>query len=229
MPTRSPALTGFKKIIYTGRALGMFEMLVAIRFSARVTGGNADLRESFQVILMARYKTATIKMLAGNIKPFPANKPKERGRWVAVMGDEAVVFRAPLVTDEEARAFATSGAEPSASPFIERYTLSQGQRGSVNATLGNFATSGVAGGSQAIEAEPVEIQTKKLSELAGLLLDIDPDMTYKILQKARDNAEESGFPAPVGGSINRGYTYSVEAVRMWTRKRFARQRVEQGS
>lgn len=226
MPTRSPALTGFKKIIYTGRALGMFEMLVAIRFSARVTGGNADLRESFQVILMARYKTATIKMLAGNIKPFPANKPKERGRWVAVMGDEAVVYRAPLVTDAEARAFATSGVRPAASPFIERYTLSQRQQGSTSATLGNFATSEVAGGSEAIEAEPVEINTKKLSELPGLLLDIDPSITYKMLQMARDKAEESGFPAPFGGSINRGYTYDVEAVRMWTRKRFAKQRVE---
>lgn len=225
MPTRSPALTGFKKIIYTGRALGMFELLVAIRFSARVTGGNADLRESFQVILMARYKTQTVKMLAGNIKPFPANKPKEVGRWVAVMGDEAVVYRAPLVTDEEARNFATGGVRPSASPFIERYNLSPGLRGSTNATLGNFATSGVTRGSQGdlpiLEGEAVEIQPRKLSDLPGLLIDIDPSITYKVLQKSRDESDKSGFPAPVGGSPNRGYTYDLEAVRIWTRKRAA--------
>ena len=226
MPTRSPALTGFKKIIYTGRALGMFEMLVAIRFSARVTGGNADLRESFQVILMARYKAQTVKMLAPGIKPFPPNKPKERGRWVAVMGDEAVEFRAPLVTDSEARTFASGGVQSSASPFIERYTLSRRQPGSTDVTLGNSATWQVATGSQAIEGVPVEIQAKKLSELPGLLLDIDPSITYKILQWARDHAEESGFPPPFGGSANRGYTYEVESVRMWTKKRYARQRVE---
>jgi len=229
MPTRSPALTGFKKIIYTGRALGMFEMLVAIRFSTRVTGGNADLRESFQVILMARYKGQTIKMLAPHIKPFPANKPKERGRWVAVMGDEAVVFRAPLITDDEARAFAVSGVKPSASPFIERYSPLERQRGSVRATLGDQATSEVAGGSRVLEAEPVQITTKKLSELPGLLLDIDPDMTYKTLQMARDKSETSGFPAPYGGSVTRGYTYDVEAVRMWTKKRIASQMIGSGS
>lgn len=229
MPARSPALTGFKKIIYTGRALGMFELLVAIRFSARVTGGNADLRESFQVILMARWKPQTKAMLAKDIKPFPVNKPKELGRWVAVMGDEAVVYRAPLVTDDEAREFATGGVIPAASPFIERYSLSPGLRGNTHATLGDHATRGVAPGSQAIEAEAVEIQAKKLSELPGMLLDIDPDITHKILQHARDNATESGFPAPFGGSQNRGYTYDVEAVRMWTRKRKASMTIKENS
>lgn len=229
MPMRSPALTGFKKMIFTGRSLGMFQMLVAIRFSARVTGGNADLRESFQVILMARYKAQTVKMLAPGIKPFPINKPKEVGRWVAVMGEEAVVFRAPLATDMEAITWATSGKQPPLSPWSERYSLSQGLRGSQSATLGNNAAPGVAGGSQGelpiLEGEAVEISPKKLSEMVDDLHDtIDDSITLKVLKKAAGDPL-SGFPGAVGGTPNLGWRYDPKAVEIWTRKRYAQRAI----
>lgn len=210
MPTRSPALTAAKKVVFTGRSLGIFEMLVAMRFSARVTGGNADLRECFQVILMARYKAQTVKMLAPGIKPFPRNKPKEVGRWVVVMGEDVVTMRAPLVSDKEAIEWAESGVPAPASPFSVR----SGQRGNQRtyvAELGESVTPGVARGSQ---TEPL-----KLSSLAEELEGI---VSLKVLQKAAGDPD-SDFPAPVGGSPNRGYTYDPESVKMWTRKRNARQ------
>lgn len=230
MPVRSPALTGFKKIIYTGRALGMFEMLVAIRFSARVTGGNADLRESFQVILMARYKSQTVKMLAPGIKPFPANRPKERGRWVAVMGDEAVVFRAPLITDEQARKFASGGVPPAASPFVVTGGLAPASWPSIASTLGDDVGPGPTRPNQdalpVLEGEAVEIKPRKLSEMIEDLRDtVDPKITLNILQKAAKSTD-AGFPMALGGSPNRGWTYDPEAVRMWTRKRYAAKEIK---
>lgn len=208
LPVRSPALTAAKKLVYCGRSLGMFEMLVAIRFSARVTGGNADLRECFQVILMARFKAATVQMLAKGIKPFPKNKPKERGRWVAVMGEEAVVFRAPLVTDEEAREWALSGEECPASPW--------GNRGSLRPSQGESPTPEVAGGSSVIEA----IEVKSLSELLDELRDVDEKITLKILQKAASD-KASGFPEMQGVGARGAYLYDPQSVRIWTSKRYA--------
>lgn len=210
MPTRSPALTAAKKVVFTGRSLGIFQMLVAIRFSARVTGGNADLRECFQVILMARYKAQTVKMLAPGIKPFPKNKPKERGRWAVVMGEDVVTMRSPLVSDKEAIEWSESGLPCPASPFSVR----GGQRGNelVHAReLEESVAPEVARGSQPRPA--------KLSTLAEELGDF---VSLKVLQKAAGDPE-SEFPAPVGGSPNRGYTYDPESVKMWTRRRNARQ------
>ena len=225
MPTRSPALTAAKKVVFTGRSLGIFQMLVAIRFSARVTGGNADLRESFQVILMARYKSQTVAMLAKGIKPFPANKPKEVGRWVVVAGEEATIMRAPLVTDMEAMEWAASGVEAPMSPFSERYTLSPGQQGNTHATLPNHPAPAVAGdnwnGLPVLEAEAVEIQPRKLSEMVDDLHDtVDDKLTLKILQKAAGD-KDSGFPLPQGMGAHGAYLYDPESVRIWTRRRYA--------
>jgi hypothetical protein len=229
MPTRSPALTAAKKIVYTGRSLGVFQLLVAIRFSARVTSGNADLRESFQVILMARYKTATVKMLAPSIKPFPVNKPKELGRWVVVMGEEALIMRAPLVSADQAQEWATSGVECAASPWSVRSGGLTTQRPNAYGTLGNYAGFDLAGPSGAslpvIEGEAVEIQPKKLSDLWEELHDtIDETITLNVLRMASKDPE-SNFPAAVGGTKNLGWTYDPESVRIWTRKRHAQRAI----
>lgn len=212
MPVRSPALTGIKKMIFTGRSLGLFQMLVAIRFSARVTGGNADLRESFQVILMARYKAQTVNMLARGIKPFPKNKPKEVGRWVAVMGEEAVIFRAPLVTNDEARKWALGGIPCPASPWG-----SSGRSGKMQPDLENRPTLGVA--------EATEIHPKALSDMLEELKDIDASITLKILRNAAgDNM--SGFPAAAGIGARGAYLYDPESVRMWTARRFVQRELK---
>lgn len=204
MPVRSPALTGFKKMIFCGRALGLFQLLVAIRFSARVTGGNADLRESFQVILMARYKAQTINMLARGIRPFPKNRPREVGRWVAVIGDEVVVFRAPLVTDEEAREWAVGGVQPPGSPWAARGTMRPELR--VQATLG------AAGAAH-----------RGLADMLDGLRDIDMSLTLKVLRKAAGD-HRTGFPEMRGVGRYGAYLYDESEVKTWVIKRATNRR-----
>src|ERR1051325_9750311 len=136
MPTRSPAMTGIQKVNFTGRQLGFCQIFVAQRFSARVTNGNADLRESFNVMFMARWKPQTVKMLANGIKPFP-KVPKDPGRWVVVIGDQVATFQAPLVTNEEARGFAVSGELPAPSPFISIGSPPPPRPSKVGPTLGD--------------------------------------------------------------------------------------------
>lgn len=215
MPVRSPALTAFKKMIFTGRSLGMFQLLVAIRFSARVTGGNADLRESFQVILMARYKQQTVNMLARGIKPFPKNRPREVGRWVAVIGEEVVVFRAPLVTDEEAREWAEGGVECLGSPWAERGNLRPELR--VQATLGAAEA--------ATETAPA--LPRGLADMLEGLRDIDMSLTLKVLRKAAGD-HRTGFPEMRGVGRYGAYLYDESEVKTWVIKRATNRRAATG-
>jgi hypothetical protein len=228
MPLRSPAITSIMKVIFAGRALGLFLELVAIRFSARVTNGNADLRESFQVINMARWKSQTVKMLAPDIKPFP-KKPSELGRWVAVNGDQAVIYQAPLYSDAEAVEWHQSGIEIPASPFSEHYRGNGGSQEDMITTLGESLLRGATRGSQALPAIEGEIVTdidaRKLSDMVDGLGHLG--ITLKVLQKAAGDSS-SGFPGAYGGSPNKGYTYDYQAVQQWARKRHASQKVSRG-
>lgn len=210
MPVRSPALTAIKKMIFTGRSLGLFQLLVAIRFSARVTGGNADLRESFQVVLMARYKQQTVNMLARGIKPFPKNKPREVGRWVAVIGEEAVVFRAPLVSVEEAREWACSGVQPPGSPWSVRGTVRPELR--VEAALG-------------VAEAATEVAPRPLAGMLDALKDIDASLTLKVLRKAAGD-HTSGFPGMQGVGKYGAYLYHESEVRTWVARRYAAREVK---
>jgi hypothetical protein len=238
MPLRSPALTGRMKVNFTGRQLGLCDILVAQRFSARVTNGNADLRESFQVLFMARWKSQTLKMLADGIKPFP-RKPKNVGGWVVVSGDEAFTIQVPLVTDEEAQKFALGGLPASASPFIVRGVRSDTLPAAQTCTLGKPLRLDEAGRHEIdseidlelddTEAEVLtDIDARKLAEMVDDLLQYR--ITYQILRNAArsDEKGDGAFPAAYGGTANTGYTYDFAEVREWARRRHARQRVEQG-
>ncbi len=229
MPARSPAITSIMKVIFAGRSLGMFLELVAIRFSARVTNGNADLRESFQVIHMARWKSQTVKMLAPDIKPFP-RKPEHPGRWVAVNGDQAVIYQAPLYSDEEARAWHQSGLPVPASPWSERFSPSSPRQTDMAPTqeeqLGErLTTPNQALGTEqlAIEAEIVTpVDARKLSDMVDGLAPLG--ITIDILRHAAKG--DPAFPGAFGGSPNRGYTYDYEAVKQWAARRYASQQAE---
>lgn len=223
-PRKSPSLAGYAMLDFAGREFGMFDLCVAQRFSARIFNGNADQRECFNIKLMARYSEQTKRMLVGNMKPFP-KKSNTPGRWTVVAGEDVTVVQAPLITNEEAREYASGGVENPLTPFSSSYTLSPGQQGSADSTLPHHAAPGVAGGSQPqlpiLEGEAVEIHPKKLSEMVDELRDtVDDRITLKILQKAAGDPQ-SGFPAVIGGSPTRGYTYDVQAVKMWTRNRNA--------
>jgi len=229
MPPRSPAITSVMKVIFAGRALGVFLQFVAIRFSARVTNGNADLRESFQVINMARYKPQTVKMLAPDVKPFP-KKSKHPGRWVAVSGDEAVVYQGVLWSDEAAREWHQSGIEIPASPWAPRFGTSFAQQASTTSTLGDVLRLDAAGRSQDLPVLDGEVlapvDARKLSEMVSALEPLG--VTWNVLRNASRDGEKGDpdFPPAFGGSPNKGYTYDFEQVKEWARRRYASQRVE---
>lgn len=226
MPLRSPALTAGMKLNFAGRSLGMSQLLVAQRFSARVTNGNADLRESFGVVLMSRWKAQTFKMLAPDVRPIP-KKITTPGRWLAVNGDVAVIYQAILWTDEEAREYALSGTPCPLSPFTARGAGlaggSEAARDRVSHTQGTSVTSGATGGSRAaiaLPAAPVRV-LRKLSDIADGLEPLG--ITLKMLRNAASPGERNDpdFPVVRGGNQFSGYLYDRAEVREWARRKRA--------
>lgn len=230
MPTKSPALRAQNALVFGGRQFGLFCGFMAQRFSNRVTQGNTDVRENFAIKLMARYSQNTVKMLAPEIKPFP-KKPTQVGGWVAVMGDQAVTFQAPLVPDEDAREYAMGGVENPISPLTRSYYPGlSGQRGNTATTLEDQLPHGATRGSQPLALSAVAAtdilpkeDPRKLSDMVDALEPLG--ITLKILQKAAGDPD-SGFPGVVGGTPNRGYTYDFHMVREWARKRHAGRQAE---
>lgn len=222
MPLKSPAIEAGMKLNFTGRSLGFTQLLVAQRFSARVTNGNADLRESFTTIIMSRWKAQTFKMLAPDIRPIPKKLTKP-GQWLAVTGDEIARFQGGLWSDSEAIEWATSGAEPPASPWSEHYRPA----GSLQATDHSQMVAGPAAGGNALatEAEIVpDVQLRKLSALADSLSHLG--FTERSLRDCRDN--DPDFPVAEGGTQFAGYLYDQAKVLNWARRYRAAQAAEKG-
>lgn len=222
MPLRSPAITAGMKVNFAGRSLGLSQMLVAQRFSARVTNGNADLRESFGVVLMSRWKSQTQKMLAPDVKPFPKKLTKP-GQWVAVNGDTAVVYQAVLWSDEEAREYALSGTPCPLSPFGAAAGSNGVAGGSTGSTLGNTATPVATGSSYpaiALPAAPERV-LRKLSTIADSLEPLG--ISLKTLQNAANDGprKDPDFPKVRGGNPAAGYLYDAREVNTWARQKRA--------
>lgn len=229
MPLKSPAAVAMMKLNFTGRSLGLCQLLVAQRFSARVTNGNADLRESFTTIFMSRWKAQTFKMLAPDIRPIP-RKITTPGGWLAVTGDEAVRFQAGYWTEDEAREWATSGITPPLSPWSERYNV-------VNGQADRQLTSNVVNDTDDLqELLPIEaaagsdttshMTTVRLRRLADLADDLEHlAVTHKILRNWRDN--EAEFPQPRGGTPSGGWLYDQAEVIEYARRRRASEAVKQ--
>lgn len=222
MPLRSPAITAGMKINFAGRSLGISQLLVAQRFSARVTNGNADLRESFGIVLMSRWKSQTQKMLAPDVKPFP-KKVTTPGRWVAVNGDTAVVYQAVLWSDEEAREYAMSGQTNPLSPFTAPGGGNGVAGGSTASTLENVATPVATGSSRpaiALPAAPERV-LRKLSTIADSLEPLG--ISLKTLQNAANEGprKDPDFPKVRGGNPVAGYLYDAKEVSAWARNRRA--------
>jgi len=221
MPRRSPALTGFESLDFAGRAFGLFDFLAAQRMSNRVFNGNTDARENFMIRIMARYTPQTFKMLIPEVKLI--RKPKELGRWLVWANDEITHVQALLITDEEAREFALSGAPNAISPFSTGEVLHETQHQRLDATesrtLGDQVASDATGrnAGPAIEAQVL----KPLSELAN---DLDHlGITHNILRNAArdDRKNESKFPPAEGGNPSSGYLYDAKKVNAWARNKRA--------
>jgi hypothetical protein len=223
MPLRSPAITSLMKVIFAGRSLGIFIELVAIRMSTRVTNGNADLRESFQVIHMARYKSQTVKMLAPDIKPFP-RKSSVLGRWVAVNGDQAVIYQGVLWSDEEATSWHQSGLAIPASPWAERWPnrpnsreVSPKQEEQLGLDLTDLTEPQLI-----LEGEEAPLSVRKLTDMVDSLEHLGITLNVLKTQAKRD----PNFPPVIGGSQFKGYTYDLYAVKEWAMRRKAARQVE---
>lgn len=242
MPLRSPALRGFATLDFAGREFGLFDFLIAQRFSSRVFNGNADIRECFGIRCLSRYSHQTKQMLVGNLKPFP-RKSNIPGRWTIVSGEDVAVVQVPLITNEEARAFATGGKENPITPFSSSYypqlsddgvtevrgSNTQGDVLSLDATGRNTSDldsphldGNVVSSVEA--AEMVEPTTRKLRDLADTFAHLG--ITYNVLRNAArdDEKGDPSFPAAYGGSQFSGYTYDVAKVKEWARARHASQR-----
>lgn len=227
-PTKSPAHGALMKLNFTGRALGMHQFLVAQRFSARVTNGNADLRESFTTIFLTRWKGATWKMLT-DIKPIPKKLTKP-GQWMAVTGDEMVRFQAGLWADDEAREWSMSGQPNPASPWVLRgaprppvQASTQEDQLGLALTVPSVVPTLI---DNAIEAEIVP--DRAMRKLRDLVDAVDHfGITLNILQMAaKGNAKYPNFPDVAGGDQFSGYLYYRDEVVEWARKLRAGQAAE---
>jgi hypothetical protein len=229
MPVKSPALRGFMALDFAGREFGLHDLLIAQRFSGRIFNGNTDMRECFQIRCLSRYSHQTKTMLVGNMKPFP-KKSNIPGRWTIVAGEDVEVVQVPLITGDEAREWAQGGIPNPVTPLSSSYYPELGQQGVTSVTTRNTqgeelperATAG-SESSPHLDGTVLEsVHTLKLRDFVDMLEAVG--ITYKILQHARDN--ERAFPPAYGGNQFSGYTYEVEAVKEWARKRHAAQRAE---
>ncbi len=228
-PVKSPALAGFAKLDFGGREFGLHDFVITQRLSARAFNGNADIRECFGIRCMARYSMQTKVMLVGNMKPFPKNS-NHPGRWTIVTGADVAVVQVPLVTGEEAREYAMGGQENPLTPFSSEYYPAVAQRPNeapaLEDPLGHDPASDLAGSEEMEALEATEVQPselRKLSEMVDGLAHLG--ITLNILQKASKTFEH-GFPTPLGGTPNRGYTYDYQQVKEWAMRRHAARQAE---
>lgn len=224
LPVRSPALSGLMMLWFAGRAFGMFGMLKAQRMSNRVFNGNTDIRENFNIRLLARYTLQTWRLLLPHLKFM--RKPKQVGGWVVAAGDEAAYVQGILCTDEELRELATSGVDNPASPWA----LSQGNSGMTQRlnvdTEVDLALDGSLGhdpaGPSAIADRPAPVMLRKLVDIALTLEYLG--VTEEVLRNWRKR--EPDFPPTRGGSRFSGWLYDVAEVTEWARQKRATQAAE---
>lgn len=215
MPLRSPALSGYAVLDFAGREYGLFDFCIAQRFSARIFNGNADIRECFQIKLMARYSPQTVKMLAPDIKPFP-RKSNHVGRWVAVVGDEATVVQGAFLTSAEARELASSGQENPKFPLGSQLSQPEGSHRTQEDQLRRVATPG----------QPISSDVNSL--LKGLKLSELAEIWGVSLPGLRKIVEREDFPSPIAGDQFSGYRYDQKNVTEWWRNRAAVAAAEKG-
>ncbi len=231
MPLRSPALRGFGSLTFAGRQFGLFAFLIAQRMSNRVFNGNTDLRENFQIRMMARYSPQTWRMLIGSeIKPL--RKPKELGRWVVWAQDEITVVQGILISDEEAREFASGGEPNPLTPFSSSYGIEPGdaatQRHSQEAMDRSWLGNEVASDATGLNRPAIELPAAPAPALRSLV-DLSTSLeylgiTHNMLRNAAraDGRGDPNFPKVKGGNPrNGGYLYDRTEVHEWAKKKRA--------
>ena len=190
-PLQSPAIVAMQESVCMGRELRMHVLVAAQRASANVFGGNGgDIRESFQGgRFIAKWDRKLWKMLVDTID-YIACPSRARGIWGLARGDSFEVFRAPLITEQEALEL-LQGCEMSRGPVL-------------------------GAGWTPVEApsRPAIVQAVKLSE-ALPLLPARADGDQLSLDRLRAAAKRDPlFPAAIGQEGN-AKTYDLSAIIHW--------------
>lgn len=103
---RSPALTAFDKVSFTGRQAMAHIVYIGQSLSAKAMGGGRDSTENMGVVALARYKPRTWKMLASDHAMPPVDLTPGR---LQVVSDRVRAAQGIFMTPAEAKAFAVSG------------------------------------------------------------------------------------------------------------------------
>jgi hypothetical protein len=223
MPLRSPALAATEVLDFAGRSAGLFDLLIAQRMSARVFNGNADLRENFMIRLLARYTVQTWKMLIPHLKHM--RRPTDLGRWVVAAGDAAQYVQGLLISDEEARMFATSGMAPAASPWAlstgRAHQSPPGTEEVEASTTLEDQLRPVAAGHHPEQPAIIAYRLMRLVDIATTLEYLG--ITHAILKKAAraDGQGDATFPQARGGGKFSGYLYDLHEVTDWAKRKRA--------
>lgn len=106
-PNTSPAVQALGDILFMGRAVRVHVIGIAQMMTARTLGG-PEARENFAVRCLARYSMNAARMLAPEVWPFPKSS-RHAGRWQIVYAGEAHETQVMWITNDEARAWASSG------------------------------------------------------------------------------------------------------------------------
>jgi hypothetical protein len=192
-PKVSPAIQGFRDIMFMGRSAKVHLFGVAQMLTANTTGG-PESRENFGIRALARYTANNWKMLAPEC-PMP-RKSGTLGRWQLVVAGTATEVQVAYLQPDEARAIATTGRPVDlentpgvpVSPVWARPGDDQESLGSVP---GTDATTGDT------VADPLNEQVTLREAVDSGILSGSFDAVKKRLQRTRkDNPEFA--PAPVG-------------------------------
>ena len=179
-PKVSPAVRGFRNILFMGRAAKVNCFAVAQMLTAVTTGG-PEARENFGIRALARYSANAWKMLCPECSMPRASRTL--GRWQFVVGGVATEVQVAYLTAREARMFVVKMSPETASGLMApEVRKSPGQ-----APVGDMPTDPLS--------EPVTLrQAVEAGIIPGRF-----DAAKKRLQRARRDCPDRA-PTPVGKS-----------------------------
>jgi hypothetical protein len=205
-PDRSPALDALDMVSFTGRQVRAHILYIGQRLSDKATGGGGDARENIGVIVFGRWRATTWKMLAPDF-PMPA-KNLTPGR-VQVVGSDVRECQAIYMTEQEARALATSGTVS---------CLPYGMPGATSATgavPGGETASGLCDATdrRATAALPVAASLTLREAVENGLLG---DTTLAAARTLR--ARDDDFPAPIDRD-GKDHRYAIDDLIAYTSRK----------
>ena len=204
-PNTSPAVQALGDILFMGRAVRVHVIGIAQMMTARTLGG-PEARENFAVRCLARYSMNAARMLAPEVWPFPRSS-RHAGRWQIVYAGEAHETQVMWITNDEARAWASSGTVARwdgqhVNPATQASPAPADQGEQVGYSPGLHLVP------DADAPEPVSLSDAVDGRLVALSLEA--------LRSARK--QDAEFP-PAVGKRGTGLLYDPDALTRWERNR----------